>query len=732
MTSALEIRDAIRIGTRFYAVEVCRSALDPHRRAEPGRSTRFTPSTRTGAGAGGGRSTRRRERRRTSAALRRARRAQGQHLHRAACARPRRRASSIATCRRTTPTVVERLEAAGAVIVGKTNCDEFAMGSSTENLGVRPDAQPVGARSHAGRIERRLGGGRRGRPGAAGARLRHRRIDPPARRALRRRRAQADLRPGLALRPARVRVVARSDRPADARPSRTPRLPLGVIAGHDPRDATSSTAPAVRLRRDAHRRRARAAHRRATRACSATASMPRCSPRATQRSELLRDAGAIAGRRRVCRTARTPSPVYYLVATAEASSNLARYDGVRYGYRAADARPRWARCTTAPATTASAPRSSAASCSAPTCSSAGYYDAYYLKAQQVRTLIRQDYERAFAERRRDRDADQPDAALQAGRDRTEDPLQMYLADVFTVGVSLSGLPGHQRAVRVHGGATANRPQLIGRAMGEVTILRAADALERATTFAREVAAGCPPRMKTPPSHACPISPQWIDTRGMLHTGRALVTFPSSQRLFSDGSSSSSRLAPCSRRSTILQARSFAERACAVQGESTCCARRTRRDRRKRASVVDPVVRAVVGSSWRDAVGARANDSDVAIFTPRRCRRWRVPEALRRGDRRRVGRRTLRRLRPRQAARTITCRCVSDAGSGRRDLDGRPTGLVLLPGRPDRNAMGCVGGNARRLSRPPPCRRAAARGGAAHARPAQGAGLGRTRGPTRRR
>ena len=108
--------------------------------------------------------------------------------------------------------------------------------------------------------------------------------------------------------------------------------------------------------------------------------------------------------------------VYYLVATAEASSNLARYDGVRYGYRAAGASS-LGEMYDRTRDDGFGPEVKRRIMLGTYVLSAGYYDAYYLKAQQVRTLIRQDYERAFAERRRDRDADQPDARFQAGRSR---------------------------------------------------------------------------------------------------------------------------------------------------------------------------------------------------------------------------------------------------------------------------------------------------------------------------
>ena len=113
-------------------------------------------------------------------------------------------------------TVVERLSQAGVVMLGKTNMDEFAMGSSNETSWYGPVTQPVGSEEGAGRLVGRFGGRRRGAPGARGDRHRHRRLDPPAGGAHRPDRLQADLRPRVALRNDRVRVEPRSGRRADA------------------------------------------------------------------------------------------------------------------------------------------------------------------------------------------------------------------------------------------------------------------------------------------------------------------------------------------------------------------------------------------------------------------------------------------------------------------------------------------------------------------------------------
>jgi aspartyl-tRNA(Asn)/glutamyl-tRNA(Gln) amidotransferase subunit A len=176
-------------------------------------------------------------------------------------------------------------------------------------------------------------------------------------------------------------------------------------------------------------------------------------------------------------------PVYYLIATAEASSNLARYDGVRYGFRAPDAAT-LGEMYDRTRDRGFGPEVKRRILLGTYVLSAGYYDAYYLKAQQVRTLIRRDYEQALAAVDLVAMPTSPTPAFALG-ERMDDPLQMYLADVFTVAANLAGLP----SISVPCGFTTSRLpcslQLTGRALDESTVLRAADAFERATTFAGE-------------------------------------------------------------------------------------------------------------------------------------------------------------------------------------------------------------------------------------------------------
>jgi aspartyl-tRNA(Asn)/glutamyl-tRNA(Gln) amidotransferase subunit A len=179
--------------------------------------------------------------------------------------------------------------------------------------------------------------------------------------------------------------------------------------------------------------------------------------------------------------ARFATPVYYLVSTAEASSNLARYDGVRYGFRVeapTDLRSMYQQTRGRGFGREVKRRIMLGTYVL----SAGYYDAYYLKAQQVRTLILRDYDRAFERVDLVAMPTSPVPAFRLG-EKIADPLQMYLVDIFTVSANLTGLP----AISVPCGFTGDGAlpigiQLTGRRFDEATLLRAADAYERDTSW----------------------------------------------------------------------------------------------------------------------------------------------------------------------------------------------------------------------------------------------------------
>jgi aspartyl-tRNA(Asn)/glutamyl-tRNA(Gln) amidotransferase subunit A len=371
-------------------------------------------------------------------------------------------------------TAVARLERAGAVVVGKTNCDEFAMGSSNENSAFGPTHNPWAR-------DRTPGGSSGGSAAAVAARLVPLALGSDTGGSVRQPAAMCGI---VGLKPTYGRVsrygllafASSLDQIGPLAPTvGDVAVALGVIAGPDPADATSAPEPVVdwtaALTGDIKNARIGVPSRMIDAGVDAEVAQ-------AFRSAL----DTLAARGATIVDVELPRagyaiPVYYLVATAEASSNLARYDGVRYGFRAdaPDLRTMYRR-TRAQGFGAEVKRRIMLGTYV---LSAGYYDAYYVKAQQVRTLIAQDYERAFERADVVAMPTSPTPAFKLG-ERVSDPLQMYLADVFTVSANLAGLP----AVSVPCGFTEGRLpiglQLTGRRFDEATILRVADAYERDT------------------------------------------------------------------------------------------------------------------------------------------------------------------------------------------------------------------------------------------------------------
>ena len=257
-------------------------------------------------------------------------------------------------------TVTANLLRDGAVFLGKTNMDEFAMGSSNMTSAFGAGGEPVEAAAGqqrgagAGRILRRVGRGGRGAAGAGRDRDRHRRLDPPAGLVLRHRRDQADLRTVLALGRGGVCVVAGPGRGRSPARSRTAPFCSARWPGTIRRTSTSADVPVPDFAAACGRSVQGAAHRRAARIPHATA----CRRRSRRcGSRVWRGCARPAPRSSMCRcrTRNTAWPTYYIIAPAEASSNLARYDGVRFGLRDGWRRPARA-VREAPAPPGSAPR----------------------------------------------------------------------------------------------------------------------------------------------------------------------------------------------------------------------------------------------------------------------------------------------------------------------------------------------------------------------------------------
>ncbi|MFQ5613358.1 MAG: Asp-tRNA(Asn)/Glu-tRNA(Gln) amidotransferase subunit GatA, partial [Anaerolineae bacterium] len=372
-------------------------------------------------------------------------------------------------------TAIGKLRAAGAIFVGKTNTDEFTMGSSTEYSAFFPTGNPW-------ELRRVPGGSSGGSAAAVAAGEALGALGTDTGGSVRQPAAFCGV---VGLKPTYGRVsryglIAHGSSLDQigplARDVQDAAILLGCIAGHDPLDSTTLNAPVPDYLAE-------------VRATTGLQGMRIGVPRQyfSQGIEAgvdeavraaLAQAQAIGAELVDISLPHTEYgiPAYYLIATAEASANLARYDGVRYGLRH-EGSGMW---DTIRATRQAGfgPEVKRRIMLGTYALSTGYYDAYYLKAQRVRTLLRRDFEAAFQEVDVIMSPTAPTVAFPRGQ-KMDDPLQMYLADVFTATLNLAGICG----ISVPCGFSEGMPvglQIIGPPLGESAILRAAYAYEQAT------------------------------------------------------------------------------------------------------------------------------------------------------------------------------------------------------------------------------------------------------------
>jgi aspartyl-tRNA(Asn)/glutamyl-tRNA(Gln) amidotransferase subunit A len=373
-------------------------------------------------------------------------------------------------------TAVERLESAGAVVLGKTNCDEFAMGGSNENSAYGPVRNPVA-------LDRVPGGSSGGSAAAVAAGLAVAALGTDTGGSIRQPGAYCGI-PGLMPtygRVSRYGLIAFASSLDKIGPFATNVVDaaavLRVIAGHDVNDSTSAPLSVPDYTAELEKP-VQGLRIGVPKDYFAEGLDPEVKEKVEAGIQLLEELG--------CRSIPLNMPhtdyaigAYYIIATAEASSNLARYDGVRYGLRVSggtltDMYRQTREIGFGPEVKRRIMLGTYAL-------SAGYYDAYYLRAQKVRALIAQDFANAFQKVDVIVTPTAPTPAFRLG-EKTADPLQMYLADIYTVTGSLAGVPG----VSVPCGKTrAGLPvgiQIFGSHFSEGRVLQIARAFEKAGGF----------------------------------------------------------------------------------------------------------------------------------------------------------------------------------------------------------------------------------------------------------
>ncbi len=372
-------------------------------------------------------------------------------------------------------TAVEKLEGAGAVILGKTNTDEFAMGSSTENSAYFATHNPWD-------ISRVPGGSSGGSAAAVAAGMAFAALGTDTGGSVRQPASFCGI---VGLKPGYGRVsrygLAAFASSLDqigvlARCIADAALVLAAIAGHDPHDSTSVPAPPLpSLGEESEVRGLRVG---VPQDYFIAGMQPEVEQAVRAAIDEMRKLGAEIRPVTLPHT-RYALPVYYLIAPAEASANLARYDGVRYGLHVEgqDVEDAY-RQTRGQGFGPEVKRRIMLGTYA---LSAGYYDAYYLKAQQVRTLIKDDFDKAFTQVDIIACPTTPSTAFKIG-EKVDDPLQMYLSDVFTLGASLAGVCGLSLPCGFDGAGLPIGLQLIAPAFEEARLLQAAHVYEQATNW----------------------------------------------------------------------------------------------------------------------------------------------------------------------------------------------------------------------------------------------------------
>jgi aspartyl-tRNA(Asn)/glutamyl-tRNA(Gln) amidotransferase subunit A len=372
-------------------------------------------------------------------------------------------------------TVTSKLKAAGAIPFGRLNMDEFAMGSSTENSAFGPTANPWD-------LTRVPGGSSGGSAAAVAAGELPLTLGSDTGGSIRQPAALCGivgLKPtyGLVSRYGLAAYASSLDQIGTmAHTVEDAAMLLGVIAGHDPRDSTSFKAevPDYRAGLAAKKGPWRLG---VPKEFFGAGLDPEIGAAVKQAIGFYRKQGCEIKEVSLPLAAEHAIAVYYLIATAEASSNLARYDGIRYGHRSAaakDAIDIYARSRAE----GFGPEVKRRIILGTHVLSSGYYDAYYLRAQKVRTLIRNEFTAVL----RDCDAllspTSPVPAFKLG-EKSSDPLAMYLTDIYTISVNLAGLPGISIPCGFTGGGLPIGLQLIGRPFQEADLLAVAHAYESA-------------------------------------------------------------------------------------------------------------------------------------------------------------------------------------------------------------------------------------------------------------